>query len=339
MIISFSAAQLLVALIHLIGNLHHVRNVSIFNIRVCIMDELLICADLFRELSPEDLKEAINGSDIGILTEAVKIPPLPSKELDGILQRNWVSLIARPGDIPGFNLSPFAQKVEMDDGVTEYYCSNVKVYSLTAACKLWGAGEVAKALSRYEEWLHSSDAKRDHPTNRPCHMLWRCSTEAEKLVVILNDQQTGRIQEKGVQPKQTLSDRYKKCADKQLAMDRAVQIILEAMLENRPFPKLTDIAEQLVTAGFAIVPKRFSKRLSEQPVIKALRSQSKKRPQSTSGKAYAKWREGLMKTLAFYRVPILQSDDAGLEEPAKKGKSDGAKKKEESENNKSTTKT
>ena len=334
MIISFSAAQLLVALIHLIGNLHHVRNVSIFNIRVCIMDELLICADLFRELSPEDLKEAINGSDIGILTEAVKIPPLPSKELDGILQRNWVSLIARPGDIPGFNLSPFAQKVEMDDGVTEYYCSNVKVYSLTAACKLWGAGEVAKALSRYEEWLHSSDAKRDHPTNRPCHMLWRCSTEAEKLVVILNDQQTGQVQERGIQPKQTLSDRFKKCADKQLAMDRAVQIILEAMLDNLPFPKLTDVAALLSKDGFVIDPKR----MSERPVIKALRSQSKKRPQSTTGKAYAQWREGLMKTLAVYRVPILQSDDAGLEEPAKKGKPSGAKKKEESENS-NTTKT
>ena len=296
------------------------------------MDELLICTDLFRELSPEDLKEAVNGSNVGLLTEAVKIPLLPSKELNAIMQRNWCSLTIHDSGIPGFNLSPFAQKVKIDDGVYEYYCSNVKVYSLTAACKLWGAGAVAQALACHEEWLRSSDAKLDHPTNLPCLMLWRCAVEAEKLVAILNDQHTDRIQEKSVQPKQALSDRYKKCADKQLAMDRAAQIILEAMFANLPFPKLTEVAVLLSKDGFVIDPKR----MSEQPVIKALRSQSKKRPQSTTGKAYAQWREGLMKTLAVYRVPILQSDDAGLEEPAKKGKTSGAKKKEESENNRST---
>jgi len=302
------------------------------------MDELLICADLFRESSPMDLKEAINGPDVGFLTEAVRIPFLPSNALDNILHSNWLSLLIFPCEVPGFNLSPLAKKVEIDDGEFEYYCSKVKVYSLTAACKLWGAGEVAKALTCHEEWRRSSDAKLDYPQNLTGLMLWRCATEAEKLAVILNGQQTGQVQEKGTQPKHTLSDRYKKCADKQLAFDRAIQIILEAMLENFPFPKLTDIAKQLVTAGFAIVPKRFSKRLSDNPVIRALRIQSKNRPQSTTGKAYAQWREGLMKTLAVYRVPILQSDNAGLEEPAKKGKSGGAKKKEKSKNN-STTKT
>ena len=300
------------------------------------MDELLICADLFRETTPEDLKEAINGPDVGVLTEAVRIPSLPSKELEDILHRNWCSLTISACDVPGFNLSPFAKKVEIDDGVIEYFCSNIKVYSLTAACKLWGAGEVAQALSCYEKWLHSTDAKLEHPTNRPCDMLRRCVTEAEKLAGILNSQQVGIIQDKDTPapapPKQTLTDRYKKSAEKQLAMDAAVQVILEAMFANAPFPKLTEVADQLFKDGFAIHPKRFGKRLSENPVIKALRSQTKKRPEVTSGKAYEKWREGLMKTLASFRVPILQSDAAGLEEPAKVGKSGRAKKKEENEN-------
>ena len=121
-------------------------------------------------------------------------------------------------------------------------------------------------------------------------------------------------------------------------MDAAVQIILEAMFTNAPFPKLTDLADRLFKDGFAIHPERFGKRLSENPVIKALRSQTKKRPEVTTGKAYEKWHEGLMKTFAVYRVPILQSDDAGLEEPAKTKKSGRAKKKEGMENN-STTKT
>ncbi|MCL2118074.1 MAG: hypothetical protein FWH27_06560 [Planctomycetaceae bacterium] len=296
------------------------------------MDELLICTDLFREATPEDLKAAINVPDVGILTEAVKIPPLPSKELDGILQRNWCSLPPHSVGIPGFNLSPFAQKVEMDDGVIEYYCSNVRVYSLTAACKLWGAGEVARALTRYEEWLHSSDAKRDDPSNRPCFLLRRCVTEAEKLFAILNYQQAGQNQEKGnpaPTPSKQLSRHFMKRSDKLLAMDAAVQIILEAMFANAPFPVLTEVAEQLFKDGFAINPETFNKRLSANKVIKALRSQSKKRPETTSGKAYEKWREGLMKTLVSFRVPILQSDDAGLEEPAKTGR---AKKKEENEN-------
>ena len=295
------------------------------------MDELLICADLFRETTPEDLKEAINGPDVGVLTEAVRIPSLPSKELEDILHRNWCSLTISPCDVPGFNLSPFAKKVEIDDEVIEYFCSNIKVYSLTAACKLWGAGEVAQALSCYEKWLHSTDAKLDHPTNRPCDMLRRCVTEAEKLVAILNYQQAGQNQEKGTPiptPPKHLSRRYKKDSDKLLAMDAAVQIILEAMFANAPFPKLTEVADQLFKDGFAINPETFNKRLSANKVIKALRSQSKKRPETTSGKAYERWREGLMKTLASFSVPILQSDTAGLEEPAKAGR---AKKKEESE--------
>ena len=81
------------------------------------MDELLICADLFRETTPEDLQEAIHGPNVGVLTEAVRIPFLPSKELDNILHRNWLSLLMYPCDVPGFNLSPFAKKVEIDDEI------------------------------------------------------------------------------------------------------------------------------------------------------------------------------------------------------------------------------
>ena len=65
-------------------------------------------------------------------------------------------------------------------------------------------------------------------------MLRRCVTEAKKLFDILHPQQTGQDKPTS-RPKQTLSDRYKKCAEKQLALDCAVQLILEAMLENLPF--------------------------------------------------------------------------------------------------------
>ena len=166
-------------------------------------------------------------------------------------------------------------------------------------------------------------------------MLWRCVTETEKLFAILQHQQTEQIPTKPApttsHPKQTISDRYKKCAERQLALDCAVQMILEAMLANLPFPKLTDVADKVFAEGFDINPETYNKRLSEEQVIKALKSQAEKRPQSTTGKAYKQWRDNLQKTLDAYCVPLVQSDLAGLEEP-KKMKSGSAKKKEANEN-------
>ncbi|MCL2119253.1 MAG: hypothetical protein FWH27_12585 [Planctomycetaceae bacterium] len=106
-----------------------------------------------------------------------------------------------------------------------------------------------------------------------------------------------------------------KCAERQLALDCAVQVILEAMLANLPFPKLTDVANKVFADGFDINPETYNKRLSEETVIKALKSQAEKRPQSTTGKAYKQWRENLQNTLDAYRVPLLQSARAGLLTP------------------------
>ena len=208
----------------------------------------------------------------------------------------------------------------------EYQDADFEIMLPEDAINKWNRQNVAAALHFYEQWSLSEDAQKPAPENHECFFLRTC-LELNQIASDILSTNTVATDKKKTCSKQTLPDRYKKCAEKQLAFDCAAQIILEAMLDNLPFPKLTEVAKQIFKAGFAIDPEKFSKRLSDNPAITALRTQSKERPQSTSGKAYKEWREGLMKTLAVYRVPILQSDNAGLEEPMKKGKSGGAKKK------------
>ena len=339
------------------------------------MPEYLICVYRIASASPYYLYQAMShvlAGDacpdlyIAAKTQAASIDEL--KEI--VVKARWMAFerfgFAFADQVPKdeyrtYLFSPFLRKIPADfpeypdhlyQGVPstpefyteihngwEYQDADFMIMLPEDAINKWNQPNVAAALLLYEQWLLSEDAQKFTPENHECFFLRTC-LELNQAVSGILSANTVETDKKQAPPKH-LSRRYKKDSDRLLAMDAAVQIILEAMFANAPFPVLTEVADQLFKDGFAINPKTFNKRLSEEPVIQALRSQAKKRPKVTTGKAYEKWREELMKTLARFRDPILQSDTAGLEEPKKVSSSrkpDGAKKKEENENN-STTKT
>jgi hypothetical protein len=236
-----------------------------------------------------------------------------------------------PADIPVHPFYLYRGDTACPDFFTEihdgwkYQDADFDIKLLEDTVSIWNRQDIVVALRFYEQWLLSEDGQKFAPDNRECFFLREC-LELNRIAAEIVSTDTIDKTEPENTPKQSLSDRYKKCAERQLALDSAVQIILETMLANLPFPKLTDVANKVFADGFAINPETYNKRLSEEKVIKALKSQAVKRPQSTIGKAYRQWRENLMQTLDIYGVPLIQNDQAGLEGP-KSLKSRSAKKK------------
>ena len=143
------------------------------------MENLLICAYTFHADSPEELKETLHGGEPGYLCYAAEIPTLPEEEFQEILMYNRIAALFCSSPIPELNLSPFARKVELDEGCFAWFAPQVDIYSMTAACKLWGHLEVARAMTLYEEWQSSCDQVLE------CEMLRRCISDATHLTKML----------------------------------------------------------------------------------------------------------------------------------------------------------
>ena len=305
------------------------------------MDEYLICAELFSESSIEELEELTGSGEAGFLLLAAKILVLPSEDLNSILLRAQFDMLSsRTHDIHAFNLSPFVEKVELYDDVVEYHYTNVKIYSLAAARKLWDTATIAKALNDYDEWSCSSDAKLDTPTNRVCIMLRRCVAEATIAFGILHPQEIKANETQKQEPNN--DDRMKEKSNSLLTFEKAAQIIISDVLEGLPCPTHNAVAERLHEAGFEINPETYNRRLSGNDQIRELRRKAKRRPDKTSGKAYEKWLRDFLDTASIFGQPLIQSDNAGMEEPKKtppSRPSDSAKKKVDEENKSDNEKT
>lgn len=276
------------------------------------MDEYLICIHLFDEPSLENLSEATHGDSVGMLMYAVQVAGPTYREMQEILCQNRIEAISgREASYPGFDLHPFIQRVEIDEGFIRYYASELCFFSLDAASQLWGRVEIAQAKRKFDDWLNSSDAALDTPTNRECNALRRCMKEA-KLVGESATQQ--KSPKKAVEYTPRSDDEIKRdIADRQLAYDAAADILIEATLGGKAIPSSSKIAELVIQKGILdISEKTLRNKLSDNQAWKSLMIQAKKRPDREEGREYREWRERFEKALPFLRRELIQRSDAGM---------------------------
>lgn len=250
---------------------------------------------------------------LGTLLYAVHVAGPTYAQMQDIRLNNWIAANGRRGPkFDGFNMHPFVEKVEIDEGIVEYYASNVYFYTLDAADKLWNATDIASARAEFDRWLRSSDAALDQPVHRECVML-RCIVEEAKYIEesILRQNPP----KKYVEYAPRTDDKIKRnIADRQLAFDAAVDILVEATLGGKSIPNSSEIAEQVIQKGLLdISHKTFRNILSANVTWGTLMNRAKERPDGDEDSPeYRTWREGFEERLPLLRNAIIQRNDAGI---------------------------
>ena len=146
------------------------------------MEPFYICVHVFCETSASALRDAVLGNAVGRLSFAVKIQEATYPEIQKIILQNQLkALVRRQVTLPELNMNPFVEIVKLD-WATEYYASDVSLFSHDATHKLWSKTEIANALLEYDNWLASPDAALEKPVNRECEMLRQCVKQANLLL-------------------------------------------------------------------------------------------------------------------------------------------------------------
>lgn len=276
------------------------------------MEEYLVCVHAYCESSLESLKEATAGNDLGILLYAAKVTGPTYNELQEIVQRSWIA--ANRPSVPkfnGFNLHPFIERVEINEGIIEYHASQVDVFSLDAAHKLWSKVDIASACVAFDRWLKSDDTALEKPVQRECEMLHRIVAESAAIASSAGIPEPSK---KAIAYMPRTDDEIKKnVADRQLAFDAACEILVTAALEGKPIPSSSAIAKQVVQKGILdISEKTFRNVLCGNAIWKSLMILVKKRPAGKECREYQQWRERFDEVLPFLRRELVQRSDAGI---------------------------
>ena len=298
-----------------------------------LMEEYLVCVHVFCEQSLKSLREAVDGSDLGRLLYAVKVAGPTYSEMQRILTQNWTA--AYDGSRPtfqGFNMHPFVEKVEIDEGIVDFHASEVNFFSLDAAHKLWNKVEIATARAEFDRWFRSSDATLDRPTNRECDMLRRIVQEAKIIAESIAESGETPREQLLSQPKQIGGAAFRKAADRVIAFDQVAQRIITAALSNEKIPFFRTLCEELVQDGtWKGSVSTLQNQLAANKPIQGLMSLAKKRPEqpiNVNTKAYKKWREEFEKFHPIFRKQLIQRDDTNLHD---EDKSTSAKKRAKEE--------
>jgi hypothetical protein len=283
------------------------------------VEEYIVCVHIFCEPSLESLREAVGGSDLGRLRYAVKVAGPSYAEMQKILTQNWTA--AFDGSRPifqGFNIHPFVEMVEIDEGIFEYHASEVNFFSLDAAHKLWSNVEIVTARAEFDRWFRSADATLDKPVNRECAMLRRIVEETEIIVESITGSKATPREQLPSQPKRIGGAAFRKAADRVIAFDKVAQRIIDAALSNEKIPFFRPLCEELVRDGtWKGSVSTFQNQLTTNKPIQGLMKQARKRPANFASKAYRKWREEFEKYHPIFRRQLVQRDDTNLHDEDK----------------------
>ena len=88
-----------------------------------------------------------------------------------------------PGTALIQSLSLDKVKIPYQEGLRR--CGRVRVLSAKTAAGLWEVNEVAAAKTRFNNWLESSDEKKETPKNRHCALLQLCQNYAKERLNVL----------------------------------------------------------------------------------------------------------------------------------------------------------
>ena len=216
------------------------------------MEEYLVCVHVFYESAMESLDKTISYDHVGMLLYAVKIVGPNYAQMLDILYPSYIdpytghkvvtSCSETPLEPALLNPLHLIESFDHDEGFVERRASRVNFFTLDAARKFWSPVEIASACANFNRWLRSTDGALERPSNLQCAKIRRvmeeCALIAEFAPSLPASSPTSPQPPEKPAPAEpkTEDDIKRNIANRQLAFDASVDILVDAALGENDIP-------------------------------------------------------------------------------------------------------